>query len=115
MIGVLVIISVALTLVEIWLDAMLLRGEQPTLFGLFGPLGQKHLHWMAIANDIITLIFVVELSLRYIAARSKRQFFGEFWLDIIATLPLFRVFRGCLLYTSPSPRDKRQSRMPSSA
>ena len=26
-----------------------------------------------------------------------------------------KVFRGCLLYTSPSPRDKRQSRMPSSA
>ena len=25
------------------------------------------------------------------------------------------VGRGCLLYTSPSPRDKRQSRMPSSA
>ena len=24
-------------------------------------------------------------------------------------------FRPCLLYTSPSPRDKRQSRMPSSA
>ena len=24
-------------------------------------------------------------------------------------------FFGCLLYTSPSPRDKRQSRMPSSA
>ena len=29
---------------------------------------------------------------------------------------LVEVFnRGCLLYTSPSPRDKRQSRMPSSA
>ena len=25
------------------------------------------------------------------------------------------VVKGCLLYTSPSPRDKRQSRMPSSA
>ena len=25
------------------------------------------------------------------------------------------VIRDCLLYTSPSPRDKRQSRMPSSA
>ena len=24
-------------------------------------------------------------------------------------------YRDCLLYTSPSPRDKRQSRMPSSA
>ena len=27
----------------------------------------------------------------------------------------FDPYRGCLLYTSPSPRDKRQSRMPSSA
>ena len=44
--------------------------------------------------------------------------------DIQATLSLAREFetpitaRGggtCLLYTSPSPRDKRQSRMPSSA
>ena len=26
-----------------------------------------------------------------------------------------RYFNTCLLYTSPSPRDKRQSRMPSSA
>ena len=26
-----------------------------------------------------------------------------------------REYWGCLLYTSPSPRDKRQSRMPSSA
>ena len=25
------------------------------------------------------------------------------------------ILAGCLLYTSPSPRDKRQSRMPSSA
>ena len=25
------------------------------------------------------------------------------------------MFAACLLYTSPSPRDKRQSRMPSSA
>ena len=29
--------------------------------------------------------------------------------------PLAAPRRGCLLYTSPSPRDKRQSRMPSSA
>ena len=28
---------------------------------------------------------------------------------------LFHPFGDCLLYTSPSPRDKRQSRMPSSA
>ena len=27
----------------------------------------------------------------------------------------YKTLRSCLLYTSPSPRDKRQSRMPSSA
>ena len=29
--------------------------------------------------------------------------------------PIFKRYQICLLYTSPSPRDKRQSRMPSSA
>ena len=33
--------------------------------------------------------------------------------DIISDLDEY--IKGCLLYTSPSPRDKRQSRMPSSA
>ena len=28
---------------------------------------------------------------------------------------MFDMYKDCLLYTSPSPRDKRQSRMPSSA
>ena len=35
----------------------------------------------------------------------------EAWLTAYDAL----VDKGCLLYTSPSPRDKRQSRMPSSA
>ena len=33
----------------------------------------------------------------------------------MAILSGFKYNRSCLLYTSPSPRDKRQSRMPSSA
>ena len=33
----------------------------------------------------------------------------------IENLYLLASSRSCLLYTSPSPRDKRQSRMPSSA
>ena len=33
--------------------------------------------------------------------RRRYEQFGQYW--------------NCLLYTSPSPRDKRQSRMPSSA
>ena len=31
------------------------------------------------------------------------------------SLALMHLSNSCLLYTSPSPRDKRQSRMPSSA
>ena len=34
---------------------------------------------------------------------------------IMGLFPLIMMFLICLLYTSPSPRDKRQSRMPSSA
>ena len=37
---------------------------------------------------------------------SERKIFADTTKDVINT---------CLLYTSPSPRDKRQSRMPSSA
>ena len=36
-------------------------------------------------------------------------------LDMAVPDPEFCRQWGCLLYTSPSPRDKRQSRMPSSA
>ena len=35
--------------------------------------------------------------------------------DLIANDAYKKLFNVCLLYTSPSPRDKRQSRMPSSA
>ena len=35
---------------------------------------------------------------------------GKPWIDLSE-----QELKNCLLYTSPSPRDKRQSRMPSSA
>ena len=40
---------------------------------------------------------------------------GQFKEGVISEAALRSVVRICLLYTSPSPRDKRQSRMPSSA
>ena len=38
-----------------------------------------------------------------------------FCIDDVCTHDGGTLSDGCLLYTSPSPRDKRQSRMPSSA
>jgi voltage-gated potassium channel len=36
----------------------------------------------------ISYLFFIELMLRYIAARSKRQFFRVYWVDILSLLPL---------------------------
>ena len=46
-----------------------------------------------------TMLQLDNLTARFLAADAARQ----------------AQFQTCLLYTSPSPRDKRQSRMPSSA
>ena len=39
----------------------------------------------------------------------------DYGLNISSKQVSFSVFRNCLLYTSPSPRDAHESRMPSSA
>ncbi|TVQ92971.1 MAG: hypothetical protein EA397_05640 [Deltaproteobacteria bacterium] len=51
------------------------------------------LMWLESINYLITAIFVVELSLRYWVAKSKRRFFKTYWIDIIALLPVVRPLR----------------------
>ena len=46
-----------------------------------------------------------------IGSRNVHRFWGKF----VDVLFVFGMLGGCLLYTSPSPRDQRGSRMPSSA
>ena len=46
---------------------------------------------------------------------AAAQKFSQTLDDYRRTLPVLDTVEACLLYTSPSPRDKRQSRMPSSA
>ena len=58
----------------------------------------------------IGLVMIVE-GLAYVLAPSLI----EQVLEILRSLPEASRRQICLLYTSPSPRDKRQSRMPSSA
>ena len=56
--------------------------------------------------------FVME----YCKGQHINRFCEKHKLNLRQRLQLFlQVCNGCLLYTSPSPRDKRQSRMPSSA
>ena len=63
-------------------------------------------------------------------SKKNKNYMGKFWknaeitngrlamigfLALIINYGFFGWIIPCLLYTSPSPRDKRQSRMPSSA
>ena len=57
-----------------------------------------------------------------VAPYVKENIIGDYDVDVFAHLWFDEdlqtkpyKYGGCLLYTSPSPRDKRQSRMPSSA
>ena len=53
-------------------------------------------------NILMTVTIIVDLALLFYLFSKKEKLFNTFQ-------------KFCLLYTSPSPRDKRQSRMPSSA
>lgn len=44
-------------------------------------------------NDYLTLIFIVELSLRWLISASTRGFLATYWIDILAVMPMLRVFR----------------------
>ncbi|RMG17705.1 MAG: potassium channel protein [Deltaproteobacteria bacterium] len=48
---------------------------------------------LGIAGDLITWLFVIELSLRLWVARKKRRFFRRYWLDILSVLPVVRPLR----------------------
>jgi len=81
-VGVLVIVSVVLTLFEFTIRASTVAEA-----------GDQQLKVLEGINDGITFLFIVELSLRFVAASKKSAFFRTFWIDIIAVLPLFRIFR----------------------
>ncbi|MBE9126375.1 MULTISPECIES: ion transporter [unclassified Coleofasciculus] len=46
-----------------------------------------------LAQNLLTGIFILELTIRYYTAYNKQRFFRHYWLDIIAVMPLFRPFR----------------------
>lgn len=48
---------------------------------------------LIVAQEIITIFFVLELLLRFVASRRRQRFLREYWLDILAILPYVRIFR----------------------
>ena len=60
-------------------------------------------HWVIVGSSAILLLWL------YYSWDIAKGFYPK------SANELCQVAKVCLLYTSPSPRDKRQSRMPSSA
>lgn len=75
-VAILIVISVVLVVVE--------AATAP------GSLTHIRVAWV---NDFITVIFCVELLIRFFAERKKLRFFRRYWVDILAVVPLFRAFR----------------------
>lgn len=76
-VGVLILVSVTLLLVELSLSAA------------DSLVAQR----LVVINDIITGIFVVELSIRFWVEKKKRNFFKTYWIDLLAVIPIFRGLR----------------------
>lgn len=57
------------------------------------PVGDPTHDALAFFSNIITAVFVLELGVRFLASRRKRRFLREYWIDILAVLPLFRALR----------------------
>ena len=72
-----------------------------------GQYGTDVLYIGEISEELEDSLILHEFGTR---ARNERSFLMLRWDDVTRVQA-----GGCLLYTSPSPRDKRQSRMPSSA
>jgi len=74
-----------------------------------------------------TFILMTKLAPEAAARMKEREQMGQDWLEQVTTkcpevkfLAHYALlgnydFMACLLYTSPSPRDRTRSRMPSSA
>ena len=73
-------------------------------------------------KEMQTLKKARNIVLKQYSCRSKRRLLRMLWTNLIIESDNITVmdrrrtrYLACLLYTSPSPRDQRGSRMPSSA
>ena len=72
---------------------------------------------LLVAASVITVIILFGVFRTSIqeSGNSATGMQGQVALEAETGAKILEVIGICLLYTSPSPRDKRQSRMPSSA
>ncbi|MDD3145856.1 MAG: NAD-binding protein [Candidatus Riflebacteria bacterium] len=75
------------------LMALIMLSVVLILVETFVSLPQNQLELVQSSNDVLTLVFMVELSLRWLISVSTGSFMRDFWIDILAVVPMFRIFR----------------------
>ena len=90
-----------------------------------------HIGHIVISNAILTTWIIMAILIGVAAALNKQlkpvpsrfqgfietvyQYFWTMALEVTGRRDVAKDIMPCLLYTSPSPRDRQKSRMPSSA
>lgn len=59
----------------------------------FVPMPLHEFDFLQRCNDFLTLIFVIELGMRWLISISTHAFLRDFWIDMLAVIPMFRIFR----------------------
>ena len=98
-------------------------GTQSLANTLVRKFGQEKAPWAMLLTGFIISIpvfldvaLVILAPLLYALARDTKKSVLVFGLPLVAGMAVTHAFvPPCLLYTSPSPRDRQKSRMPSSA
>ena len=92
--------------------------ESPTFYGALQAIERLHLRALEVATDPVTGVDLTALEALLQRERvAACWFMTRFQNPLGALMPTAhkQALVACLLYTSPSPRDRSVSRMPSSA
>ena len=107
------ILLVGALLVFLWVDLRLFaRGREPR----FREAASWSIGWIAVAIAAAGVMWLVAGGEDALVYTTVYVIERSLSLDnLVVFILLFSYFGICLLYTSPSPRDRTRSRMPSSA
>jgi voltage-gated potassium channel len=79
--------------VEITIALLIIASVVLTIIEVSLPPTAPHIPLIETTTRSITWVFVIELILRFLATPEKRVFWKQYWIDILAVLPAFRIFR----------------------
>ena len=69
---------------------------------------------LSLGTSLLFVCLILLLPLSALVMQLAQMSWAQYW-EVITNPQVVAAYKVCLLYTSPSPRDQRGSRMPSSA